>query len=381
MDFEWTEEQLSLKRSMAEFAARELVDDLNRNDRQGIFNRAGWKKCADYGIIGLPFPRKYGGSEADILNTMLAMEGLGYGTKDLALIFGINAQMWSVQMPLLAQGTQEQKTRYLKPLIQGDIIAGHCMSEPESGSDAYSLKATAHRVDKGYVLNGYKTWITNGPDSDIFLVFANVAPEKGMWGITAFILERDSPGLLISQPIDKMGLRTIHMGTVELKDCFVPEKNRLGAEGSGAKMFSSSMEWERSCILASQIGAMERQLEESIQFAQNRRQFNQPIGKFQSISNRIVDMKVRLETARLMLYKVAWLKSKGKPAVMEATIAKLYLSECFLQSSLDAVRINGARGYLTEYGVEKDVRDSIGGLIYSGTNDIQRNIMARMLGL
>jgi len=381
MDFDWTEEQTRYKQSVSEFAAHELNQDSLIRDRSSLFNRQGWQKVADFGIIGLPFPKKYGGAEAGILQTMLAMEGLGYGTRDLALIFGINAQMWSVQMPLLAQGNEEQKNQYLAPLIKGKIIAGHCMSEPESGSDAYSLKATAARRDGGYLLNGVKTWITNGPDADIFLVFASTAPEKGMWGISAFIVERGAPGLVISDPLDKMGLRTIHMGTIELKDCFVPAQNRLGSEGSGAKMFSSSMEWERSCILASQIGAMEHQLEESVRFAQERRQFDQPIGKFQSVSNRIVDMKVRLETARLMLYKVAWLKSKGRPAVMEATIAKLYLSECFLQSSIDAVRINGARGYLSDYGVEKDLRDSVGGLIYSGTNDIQRNIIARMLGL
>jgi alkylation response protein AidB-like acyl-CoA dehydrogenase len=381
MDFGWSDELADYKQAVVAFANTELNPGLAEREKEGQLNRDGWSKCADFGIIGLPFPKQYGGSEVGIMQTMLAMEGLGYGTRDLALIFGINAQMWSVQMPLLAQGNEAQKQKYLAPLIKGEIIAGHCMSEPDSGSDAYSLKTTARRCEGGYLLNGVKTWITNGPDADIFLVFASTAPEKKMWGISAFLVERGTPGLTVSEPFDKMGLRTIHMGCIELHDCFVPEQNRLGSEGTGAKMFSSSMEWERSCILASQIGAMERQLEESVQFAKDRRQFDQPIGKFQSVSNRIVDMKVRLETARLMLYKVAWLKSQGKPAVMEATIAKLYLSECFVQSSMDAIRINGARGYLAEFGVEQDLRDSIGGLIYSGTNDIQRNIVARMLGL
>jgi alkylation response protein AidB-like acyl-CoA dehydrogenase len=381
MDFGWSDEQLEYKSKVTAFAQTELNDDPFERDRQGLFNREGWQKCADFGLIGLPFPKQYGGSEADILQTLLAMEGMGYGTRDLALIFGMNAQMWSVQMPILAQGSAAQKEKYLTGMINGSIIGGHCMSEPTSGSDAYSLKATAEHCNGGYLLNGSKTFITNGPDSDVFLVFANTAPGKGMWGVTAFLVERGTPGLEVSDTIDKMGLRTIHMGSIELKDCYIPQENRLGSEGSGAKMFSSSMEWERSCILASQIGAMERQLEESVAFAKERQQFNQPISSFQSVSNRIVDMKVRLETARLMLYKVAWLKSKGKPAVMEATIAKLYLSECFLESSLDAVRLFGARGYLTDYGIERDLRDSIGGLTYSGTNDIQRNIIARMLGL
>lgn len=381
MNFDWTDEQSQYKQSVVVFARAELNEEPVARDKAAVFNREGWQKMADFGIIGLPFPKKYGGSEADILQTLLAMEGLGYGTRDLALIFGVNAQMWSVQMPILAQGSEPQKEKYLRAMISGEMIGGHCMSEPDSGSDAYSLKTTAERCDGGYLLNGTKTFITNGPVSDVYLVFATVAPGKGMWGVTAFLIERGTPGLIVSDTIDKMGLRTIWMGEIELKNCYVPVENRLGAEGSGAKMFSSSMEWERSCILASQVGAMERQLEDSIQFAQERCQFNQPIGKFQSVANRIVDMKVRLETARLMLYKVAWLKSQGKNAVMEATIAKLYLSECFLESSMDAVRLFGARGYVTEYGVERDLRDSIGGLIYSGTNDIQRNIIARMLGL
>jgi alkylation response protein AidB-like acyl-CoA dehydrogenase len=178
-----------------------------------------------------------------------------------------------------------------------------------------------------------------------------------------------------------MGLRTSPMGELILQDCYIPVENRLGPEGIGARIFNHSMEWERSCILASNLGVMERQLEKSIQYARERVQFDQPIGKFQSVANRIVDMKVRLETARLILYKVAWLKKMGKPSAMEAAMAKLYLSECFVQSGLDAVRTLGGYGYMTEFEVERNLRDAIGGTIYSGTSDIQRNIIARLLGL
>jgi len=317
----------------------------------------------------------------DIFHSLLAMEGLGYGWHDLGIIFGINAQMWSVQMPILTHGTAEQKEKYLPPMITGEMIGGHAMSEPSSGSDAYSMKATAKRQSGGYLINGSKTYITGGPVSDFYLVFANTSPEKGMWGVTGFIVDRDTPGVMVSPVIDKMGLRTIPMGSLELKEVFIPESSRLGPEGAGAQIFNSSMEWERSCILASNIGAMERQLETNIRYARDRRQFKQPISKFQSVSNRIVDMKVRLETARLILYKVAWLKSRGKNATMDAAIAKLYLSEMFVESSLDAIRNHGAPGILTRSGVDHDLRDSIGGLIYSGTSDIQRNIIARLLGL
>ncbi len=178
-----------------------------------------------------------------------------------------------------------------------------------------------------------------------------------------------------------MGLRTAVMAELVLDDCWIPCENRLGPEGAGASIFSSSMEWERSCILASHLGAMERQLEVCVRYSRQRRQFGQAIGKFQSVSNRVANMKVRLETARLVLTKVAWLKNMGKPAVMEAAVAKLYLSECFVESSLDAIRIHGGYGYMTDFEVERDLRDAVGGTLYSGTSDIQRVIIARWLGL
>ncbi len=381
MDFSWTEEQLKFKQAVIEFAEKNLNDGLLERDRVGELARDNWRKCAHFGILGLPMPEQYGGADADILTTMLTMEGLGYGCRDNGLIFAMNAQMWSVQMPILLYGTEAQKQKYLPGMCSGDIIGAHGMTEPDSGSDAYSLRMRAERSDGGYVLNGAKMFVTNAPVADMAVIFATVDPARGMWGITGFLVDADTPGFSISRDIEKMGLRTSPMAELVFQDCFIPEDNRLGREGIGANIFNSSMEWERSCILASHIGAMERQLEVSIDYARERNQFGQAIGKYQSVANRIVDMKVRLETARLLLYKVAWLKMMGKPAVMEAAMAKLYLSECFVQSSLDAIRTYGGYGYMTEFEVERDLRDAIGGTLYSGTSDIQRNIIARLLGL
>lgn len=381
MDFSWDDEQLAYKKAVIEFAKKDLNQDLIERDREANLSRENWKKCADFGIQGMPFPEEFGGADADILTSMLTMEGLGYGCKDNGLIFGINAQMWSVQMPILHFGTQEQKQKYLPDLCNGDQIGAHGMTEPNTGSDAYNLKTRAERVDGGYILNGTKTFVTNAPVSDLSIVFATVDPGRGMWGITAFIVETGTPGFRISRSIEKMGLRTSPMGELILEDCYIPESSRLGPEGAGARIFNNSMEWERACILASNLGTMERQLEESIDYARERNQYGQPIGKYQSVANRIVDMKIRLETARLLLYKVAWLKKMNKPAIMEAAMAKLYLSECFVQSGLDAVRTFGGYGYTTEFEVERDLRDAIGGTLYSGTSDIQRNIIARLLGL
>jgi alkylation response protein AidB-like acyl-CoA dehydrogenase len=380
MDFSWTDEQLAYRKAAVDLG-RQLNDGLIERDRAGELARDGWLACARFGLQALPMPEAYGGADADILTTMLTMEGLGYGCRDNGLIFAVNAQMWSVQMPILDFGTPEQKARYLPPLVRGEWIGAHAMSEPDSGSDAYSLRTRAERKNGGYLLNGTKTFVTNAPLADLALVFATVDRARGMWGVTAFLVERGTPGFRVSRDLDKMGLRTSPMAEVILEDCYLPEDHRLGPEGAGGRIFNGSMEWERSCILASHLGAMERQLETSIAYARQRQQFGQPIGKFQSVANRIVDMKLRLETARLLLYKVAWLKKTGHPAAQEAALAKLYLSESFLQSSLDAVRVHGGYGYMTEFEVERDLRDAVGGTIYSGTSDIQRAIAARLLGL
>ena len=381
MDFSWTEEQLNFKKTVIEFAQKELNTGLIDRDRMGELALENWKKCAQLGILGLAIPEQYGGSGTDIMTTMLVMEGLGYGCRDNGLIFGMNAQMWSVQHPILAFGTEAQKQKYLPGMCSGEIIGAHGMSEPDSGSDAYSLRTRAERVSDGYLINGTKMFVTNAPVADMAVVFATVNPDKKIGGVTAFVVDKGTPGFRVSRNIEKMGLRTSPMGEIILEDCVLPVENRLGPEGAGSSIFNSSMEWERSCILGSHVGAMERQIEDSVRYARERRQFGQAIGKFQSVANRIADMQVRLETARLLLYKVAWLKQKGKPAIMEAALAKLYLSECYVQSSLDAIRTHGGYGYMTELEIERELRDAVGGTLYSGTSDIQRMIIARWLGL
>ena len=381
MDFAWSEEQLSYKDAAVNFAQKELSANVKEHDRHETFPQEQWQKCAEFGVLGLPFPETYGGAEADVLTTMLVMEGLGYGGKDNGLIFAINAQMWAVQHPIHKFGTADQQAKYLPRLIAGELIGSHGISEPDSGSDAYNMRTKAEKCEGGYILNGTKTFVTNAPVADLSVVFAMTAPEKGSWGISAFLLETGTPGFSLSKNIEKMGLRTAPMGELILQDCFVSEANRLGPENIGAHIFNSSMEWERACILGAHVGAMERQLEASVAYARTRKQFGKPIGKFQAISNRLAEMKIRLETARLLLYKTAWLKNAGKPAKMEAAMAKLYLSEVFTASSLDAIRIHGGYGYTTEFEVERDLRDAIGGTLYSGTSDIQRNIIANYLGV
>jgi alkylation response protein AidB-like acyl-CoA dehydrogenase len=289
--------------------------------------------------------------------------------------------MWSSEIPILTFGTEEQKREFLPKLSRGEYVGVHAITEPDSGSDAFSLRTTAERRGDRYVINGTKTFITNGDIADLVLVFATVDRSKGFMGVTGILVEKGTPGFSASKGIEKMGLRTSPMSELIFEGCEVPIQNRLGREGSGSAIFNSAMEWERSCILASNLGAMEYQMEKCVAYARERKQFGKPIGKFQSVSNMIADMKIRLEAARLLLYRVAWLKKNGKKATLDAAIAKIFLSESSIRSSLDAVQIHGAYGYTTEFEVERDVRDSIAGTIYSGTTEIQKMIIASLLGL
>lgn len=381
MDFSLTDEQSDLKDAVAKFAAEELNSGLARRDREHTFNREGWNRCAQQGVQGLPIPAQYGGRGADPVSVAAALEGLGYGCRDNGLWFAVNAHMWGCAAPLLAFGSEEQKSRYLPSLCNGEWIGALAMSEPDSGSDAYSLKMTAQRRGDEYILTGRKIFISNGPVSDLTLVLANVDLNSGPRGITAFLLEKDMAGAVMSGPVDKMGLHTVLMGELDLKECVVPAANRLGKEGAGVAVFNHAMEWERGFILAGAVGAMERLLEQCCRYARERKQFGQPIGAFQHVSGKLADMKVRLEAARMMLYKVAWLKSRRRSAVLEAGMAKLYISEAWAQACQDALQIHGGYGYLAEAEIERELRDALAGRIYSGTSEVQRLLIATWMGL
>jgi hypothetical protein len=381
MDFTWNADQLAVRERVVNFAQQELNTDVLNRDRAGIFLPELWRKCAEAGLLGLNVPVEFGGRGYDALTTTLALEALGYGCHDNGLTFAISGQITSIAPTLFSFASAEQKRRYLPGLCAGTLIGCYAMTEPETGSDAYSLRTTAEKREGGYVLNGEKMFITFGPLADFALVYAVTNPKVGKWGLSLLIVDKGTPGFEQSPVVEKLGLRTVHMGHLSFKECWVPAENLVGREGAGASIFNSSQEWERACILACQIGIMERQLEENVRFARERQAFGQPIGKFQAVSNRIAEMKLRLETARLLTYKAAWLKQTNQPAMLDAALANLHLGETFLESSIDSIRNHGARGYVTEFEIERDLRDAMGGPIYGGTADIQRNIIARLLGL
>ena len=381
MDLELSEQQQQLQKAAIAFAEAELSDDLIRRDREQVFSAEGWKKCAHFGALGLPVPTEYGGMGLGITDVIAVMEGLGYGARDHGLLFSIYAHLWTNSLPILQFGTEEQKRKYLPGLSNGQLIGANGASEPNSGSDIFSMRTQAERRGDTYVLNGTKTFVSNAPVANLFAVYATLNPKLGAMGITGFLVERDTPGFTVSRHLEKMGLRTSPMAELIFDNCAIPVANRLGREGRGVNVFESSMEWERGCILANYLGLMRRQLENCIAHVRSRKQFGQPIGKFQSIANKIVDMKVRLDACRPLVYRIGWLKEQGKSAMMEASIAKLFVSESLVSSCMDALQIYGGYGYMVEQGIERELRDALGSTLYSGTSEIQRNVIAKCLGI
>jgi L-prolyl-PCP dehydrogenase len=380
MEFSWSNEQQELFDAIERFAASELAVDVIDLDRDAKFNLDGWRRCGEMGIHGLAVPLQYGGLGQDALTTVGALERLGYACRDNGLLFSINAHMWTVCAPLLAFGTVKQKEALLPSLATGALIGGNAITEAGSGSDAYKMTTTATKRGDRYVLNGSKVFVTNGPVADVVVVFA-VTDRERRADLSAFLVEKSAVGFSVVRKMDKMGLRTSPMAELRFEDCEVAEENRLGQEGAGASVFVHAMNWERGCILASAVGSMQRLLERCIEYARQRRQFGKPIGKYQQVSGRIVDMKLRLEAARYLLYHCAYQRSIGKTPTAEAALAKLHISESWVRSCEDAIQIHGGNGYMTEYELERELRDAMGSRIYSGTSEIQRNVIAGLLGL
>ena len=383
MDFALTEEQRILRKEIIRFAERELNEGIQQRDREQVFPHDLWLKCGEMGLQGLPVDEVYGGMGADPLTTAIGLEALGYGCHDAGLVFSICAHLLACTVPVWKHGNEEQKARYLPGLCSGALIAVNGMTEPGSGSDAFSMATRAEPCDGGYRINGTKMFSSNGPVADLAIVYAVTDSDKGYYGgISAFLIEKGSPGFQAGQKFEKIGLRSCPIGELVLEDVFVPTEAILGEVGAGTTIFTQSMEWERICLGASHVGKMEYLLEQSIDYARTRKAFGQSIGKFQAISHRIADMKIQLEAARLLTYQSAWkLSKKARSIAMDASITKLFVSESLVTSAIDTLRIFGGYGIMTEYEVERALRDAMASTIYSGTNDLQRNIIAGWLGL
>ncbi|MFC5718651.1 L-prolyl-[peptidyl-carrier protein] dehydrogenase [Streptomyces gamaensis] len=378
MNFDFDPETEEMRAMVVAFARRDLGGDGTYRTREEFRRR--WQLAGKQGLVGTTVPAADGGSGLDAVAAAGLMEALGHGSPDTGFAFSVAAHLFAACMPIVEFGTGEQRQRWLPALASGERIAAHAITEPEAGSDALNLRTRAVRDGDAYVLDGDKCFTTNAPVADVFVVQAATAPGAGFFGLTTFLIEAGTPGLTVGPRYDKLGLRGSPTADVHLEGCRVPAANVLGAEGAGAGIFSSSMKWERTCLFAVYLGAMRRVLESTVTHVQEREQFGSPIGGFQAVGHRVVDMTLRLESARLVLYKAASGLAAGSDDEVAPALAKLAVSEAAVQLGLDAVQLRGALGIL---GGEAEtlLRDALPSRIFSGTNEIQRNNVARALGL
>jgi alkylation response protein AidB-like acyl-CoA dehydrogenase len=382
MDFRLTDDHRQLRDAILKFARAELSPGARDRDRDHRFDRELFRKCGTMGLTGLPVPEELGGAGLDPLSTAIALEAFGYGCEDGGLVFSVCAHLLACVIPIWKHGSDAQKATWLPELASGRLIAVNAMTESGTGSDAFAMQTRAVADGDGFIINGTKTFSTNGPEADLALVYAMTAPEKGFHGgVTAFLVPSGTPGFSPGQRFEKLGLRTSPIGELVFDNVRVPADAVLGKVGGAATIFTESMDWERACLIAAHVGTMQRLLDRAIEHARSRRQFGQLIAKYQAVSHRIADMRIRLEAAQLMTYKAAAQLDSSRMAGLYASMAKTFVSEALVQSALDTVQILGGYGFMVEYDVERVLRDAVGGTIYSGTSEMQRNVITRWLGL
>ncbi|MEO3812925.1 acyl-CoA dehydrogenase family protein [Sphaerisporangium sp. B11E5] len=380
MRFERDDGEDELYNTFRRLGEESLSTDVAEREKDGVFRREDWLLCAGHGLQGLILPARHGGGGRDAGAYVRAMEGLGHGCADNGLLMSLGAQILSVQVPIWQFGDEEQCRRYLPGFASGRLVGGNAMTEPETGSDALALRTTAERDGDGYRITGRKCYVTNAPLADVFVVYASIDLALGFTGVTAFLVERDDGGVVVKDGGAKMGLRTAPWGEVELDGCRVPASRRLGAEKQGSAVFARSMAWERALLLAPWLGVMRREIDLCVRHCRRRRQFGKHIGHFQSVSNRLVDMWIRWEVARMLTYRAAAELGTTGPYFFPE-VAKLYASEAAVDTFTGALQLYGALGYTAGGRVERNLRDALGMTVSSGTSDMQRVIIASRLGI
>lgn len=374
MDFAWDDQQRE-RYQRVRTAAHELPTD------QDGFGRQAWKQLAAMGLLGAAVPREHNGLGLGALDTARMYEAAAEGCPDTGLLFAAAAHLFACVRPVVEFAGAEVGRKLLPGLCSGELIAGNAMTEPEAGSDVSRPSTRATRVDGGYLLDGVKSFVSNGPVADLYITYATTDPKAGYLGVTAFAVDRDSPGLVAGPPMDKAGLTSCQAGRVTFGACFVPDDRVLGSPGQGNPIFQSSMWWERACLFALYLGQQERLIGLCARHMRDRRQFGKRMADIQPVADRLAEMKVRLESGRLLLYRACAEIDSGCDPSMWVAMAKLAVSEAAIATALDAARIFGGRGYLKEYGIEAAVRDAMPATTFSGTSDIQRQLIVRGMGL
>ena len=379
MEFSWTSEQSARYDRTLSSVQETFGPDVR--PVEGFYSRKDWLALGELGLLGLCVPEEYGGSGLGALDTAHQVEAFGRGCPDTGLVFGASAHLFACTVPILDFATEKTKRRLLPGLCSGHLVAGNAMTEPEAGSDVSRLAVTAEEVPGGYVLNGEKSFVSNGPAADVYVTYATTDPAAGHLGVTGFVVDRDTPGVTAGEPFEKLGLLGCPAGSVHFDNCFVPDEQVLGVRGTGGAVFQHSMGWERACLFAGYLGLLDRIVERCVEHARSRRQFGRSIGQFQAVANRIVEMKLRAESARLLLYRACWEMDQDRTSTLSVALSKLAVSEGAVASALDAIQVFGGRGYLRENGIEAFLRDTVPSTIFSGTSDIQRLLVAKELGL
>ncbi len=377
MDFELPEEHQLAYESALAFGQNEIRPHNDEIERTDDFPRWLWQRLAEQGYTGIAIPEEYGGSGGDFLMAALVARGIGRANGAIAMSFGAHLNLCAHNV--LRNGTGEQKQKYLPKLASTEMIGGLALTEPNAGSDAMGIQTTARPTEGGYLLNGTKMFITNGPIADVLVLYAKTKLEAGSRGITAFIFETKTKGYHVARKLTKVGMHGSPTGELVFEDAFVPEENVLGKVNEGFKVVMSGLDLERAFFAVSAIAGLEAALEVSIKYAKEREQFGQPIANFQLIQAKIADMYTDLEAARLMAHRCMWLAQQGKRVSKEAAAALLFTARASMRAADEALQIHGGWGYLTDFEVEKMWRNAKLGEIGAGTNEIRQLLIAREL--
>ena len=375
MHFELTEEHLMIQKAARDFTRSELLPGVIERDDKEMFPAEQVKTMGELGFMGMMVDPKYNGSGMDTISYVLAMEEISKIDASASVIMSVNNSLvcWGLEK----YGTEEQKEKYLKPLASGQVIGAFCLSEPEAGSDATSQKTTA--VDNGdhYILNGTKNWITNGSSAQYYLVMAQTDPEKGHRGINCLIVEKGMDGFVVGKKEEKLGIRGSDTHSLMFTDVKVPKENRLGEDGFGFKFAMQVLSGGRIGIAAQALGIASGAYEFALNYAKERKSFGKPISEHQAIAFKLAEMHTKIEAARLLVLKAAWLKDQGQNFDEASAVAKLYASQVAMEVTVEAVQVHGGYGYVKEYHVERLMRDAKITQIYEGTSEIQKIVISR----
>jgi isovaleryl-CoA dehydrogenase len=372
-----SEEMGLLRETVHQFATEEIAPRAAEIDRDNDFPRDLWQKMGSLGLLGITIPDTYGGSGMGYLAHAIAMEEISRASASVGLSYGAHSNLCLNQIRL--NGTEEQRLQYLPKLCSGEHIGALAMSEPGAGSDVVSMRLQARREGDHFIFNGNKMWITNGPDADVYVIYAKTDPEAGSKGITAFIVERDTPGFSRSPKLDKLGMRGSNTCELVFENCKVAASQVLGEIGSGVKVLMSGLDYERAVLSAGPVGILQACLDTVLPYVHDREQFGQPIGEFQLVQGKLADMYARCSASRAYLYAVCDALDRGENSRKDAAAVILYTAEAATQSALDAIQLLGGNGYINDYPTGRLLRDAKLYEIGAGTSEIRRMLVGREL--